>query len=119
MLQISRAGCVIRENPLKLWKSRRKASGVHPLPLSPTHRIGNQPDRQSSYQPWSGSLNRIDQTSLSSLRLVRSSHRTRVVFSAGGAGWARVQTGRTGERAGGAAVKAARGGEALLAALLK
>src|ERR1700693_1255540 len=48
MLQISRTGCVIRENPLKLWKRRRKASGIHPRPLSPTHRIGNQPDRQES-----------------------------------------------------------------------
>src|ERR1700693_5829172 len=49
MLQISRTGCVIRENPLKLWKRRRKASGIHPRPLSPTHRIGNPPDRQEFY----------------------------------------------------------------------
>src|SRR5271167_4938196 len=47
MLQISRTGCIIRENPLKLRKRRRKASGIHPRPLSPRHRIGNQPDRQA------------------------------------------------------------------------
>src|SRR5271163_1053429 len=50
MLQISRTGCVIRENPLKLRKRRRKASGIHPRPLSPRHRIGNQPDRQAADQ---------------------------------------------------------------------
>src|SRR5271168_3039256 len=48
MLKISRTGCVIRENPLKLRKRRRKASRIHPRPLSPRHRIGNQPDRQAS-----------------------------------------------------------------------
>src|SRR6516165_2256509 len=49
MLQISSTGCVIRENPLKLWKRRRKASGIHPRPLPPKHRIGNQPDRQDMF----------------------------------------------------------------------
>jgi formylglycine-generating enzyme required for sulfatase activity len=51
MLQISRTGCLIRENPLKRWKRRRKAPEIHPHPLSPTHWIGNQPDRQGSFKP--------------------------------------------------------------------
>src|ERR1700674_4148346 len=49
MLKVSRARFVIGENPLKLWKSCRKAARVHSGKLSSTHRIGNQPDRQSSF----------------------------------------------------------------------
>ena len=46
--QIGSAGGIIGKNPLKIGKRCWKAAGVHSGKLSPIHRIGNKPDRQST-----------------------------------------------------------------------